>query len=100
MERIYNIMNKEIYNIILIHTARTWERIRITQTHQEMPFDNIGSTDEIEKIATMIYHVAIIQGFLTIENTDNYWVDNTDEGMSDTYIEGQAEQIILDEYLN
>ena len=93
-------MNREIFNIILIHTARTWERIRIAQTHQEMPFDNIGSTDEIEQIATTIYNNDIIQGFLTIENTDGYWADNTDEGISDSYIEGQAEQIILDDYLN
>ena len=30
-------MNQEIYNIILVHTARTWERIRLTQPYQEMP---------------------------------------------------------------
>jgi hypothetical protein len=93
-------MNQEIYNIILVHTARTWERIRLTQPYQEMPFDNIGSTDEIERIASVIYHNDIIQGFLTDVTQEGYWVDNTDEGMSDAYIEGQAEQILLDEYLN
>jgi len=93
-------MNQEIYNIILVHTARTWERMRLTQPYQEMPFDNIGSTDEIEHIASVIYHNDIIQGFLTDVTQEGYWVDNTDEGMSDAYIEGQAEQILLDEYLN
>ena len=93
-------MNQEIYNIILVHTARTWERIRLTQPYEEMPFDNIGSIDEIEHIASVIYHNDIIQGFLTDVTQEDYWVDNTDEGMSDAYIEGQAEQILLDEYLN
>ena len=65
-----------------------------------MPLDNIGSTDEIEYIASVIYHNDIIQGFLTAETKDNYWVDNTPEGMSDVYIENQAEQIINNEYLD
>jgi len=43
--------NRQIYNIILIHTARTWERIRLKQPFQEMPHDNIASTDYIEGIA-------------------------------------------------
>jgi hypothetical protein len=93
-------MNREIYNIVLVHTARTWERMRIAQPYEEMPFDNIGSIDEIEHIASVIYHNDIIQGFLTDVTQEDYWVDNTDEGMSDVYIEGQAEQILLDEYLN
>jgi len=93
-------MNREIYNIILIHTARVWERMRSTQPYQEMPFDNIASVEEIEYIASDIYRNEIIQGFLTAGTKDNYWVDNTDEGMSDAYIENQAEYIINDEYLN
>ena len=96
-------MSQEIYNIILVHTARTWERMRLTQPYQEMPFDNIGSTDEIERIASVIYHNDIIQGFLNAPDDlskDRWWIDNVDEGMSDAYIEGQAEQILLDEYLN
>jgi hypothetical protein len=74
--------------------------MRIAQPYEEMPFDNIGSIDEIEHIASVIYHNDIIQGFLTDVTQEDYWVDNTDEGMSDVYIEGQAEQILLDEYLN
>ena len=93
-------MNREIYNIILVHTARTWERMRRVQPYLEMPFDNIASVEEIEHIASVIYHNDIIQGFLTDVTQEDYWVDNTDEGMSDVYIENQAEHIINDEYLD
>jgi len=96
-------MNREIYNIILVHTARTWERMRLTQPYQEMPFDNIGSTDEIEHIASVIYHNDIIQGFLNAPDDlskDRWWIDNTLHGMSDAYIEVEAENIINREYLN
>lgn len=92
-------MNIEIYNIVLIHVARTWERIRLTQPHQEMPYDNIASTEEIEEIASTIYDNDIIQGFLTDEIKDDYWINNTVEGMSDIYIEAEAERIINDEIL-
>jgi len=93
-------MNREIYNIILVHTARTWERMRIAQPYQEMPFDNIASVEEIEHIASVIYHNDIIQGFLTDVTQEDYWVNNTDEGISDLYIENEAEGIINREYLN
>lgn len=95
-------MNRDIYNIILIHTARTWERIRITQPHQEMPFDNIGSTEQIENIASTIYNGDIIQGFLNAPDDlskDRWWIDNVDEGMSDVYIENEVERIINNVYL-
>tara|TARA_R110000824_G_scaffold251297_1_gene439980 strand:- start:854 stop:1144 length:291 start_codon:yes stop_codon:yes gene_type:complete len=96
-------MNREIYNIILVHTARTWERMRLTQPHQEMPYDNIASTDEIQEVASTIYHNDIIQGFLNAPDDlskDRWWIDNVDEGMSDEYIEVEAENIINREYLN
>jgi hypothetical protein len=97
-------MNREIYNIILVHTARTWERMRIAQPYQEMPFDNIGSTDEIEEIATTIYNNDIIQNFLSIVgnrlSTNEFWIESTAEGISDVYIENQAEHIINNEYLD
>ena len=93
-------MNQEIYNIILVHTARTWERMRIAQPYQEMPFDNIASVEEIEHIASVIYHNDIIQGFLTDVTQEDYWVNNTDEGISDSYIENEAEGIINREYFN
>ncbi len=68
-----------------------------------MPFDNIASVEEIEYIASTIYHNDIIQGFVKehpCTSTENYWELTTDEGMSDTYIENQAEYIINDEYLD
>jgi hypothetical protein len=65
-----------------------------------MPFDNIASVEEIEHIASVIYHNDIIQGFLTDVTQEDYWVNNTDEGMSDVYIENEAEGIINREYLN
>tara|TARA_R110000751_G_scaffold28441_1_gene74171 strand:- start:14 stop:247 length:234 start_codon:yes stop_codon:yes gene_type:complete len=77
--------------------------MRLTQPYQEMPFDNIASTEEIEHVASVIYHNDIIQGFINLTDDlskDRWWIDNVDEGMSDAYIEGQAEQILLDEYLN
>ena len=96
-------MNREIYNIILVHTARTWERMRLTQPYQEMPFDNIGSIEEIEHIASVIYHNDIIQGFINLTDDlskDRWWIDNTEGGMSDAYIENTAQAIINNEYLD
>jgi len=96
-------MNREIYNIVLIHVARTWERTRVTRPYEEMPFDNIGSTEEIEHIASKIYHDDIIQGFINLTDDlskDRWWIDNTDDGMSDCYIESTAQSIINNDYLN
>ena len=96
-------MNREIYNIVLIHVARTWERTRVTRPYKEMPFDNIGSTEEIEHIASKIYHDDIIQGFINLTDDlskDRWWIDNTEDGMSDVYIETTAQAIIFSEYLN
>ena len=33
-------MNREIYNTVLIHTARAWERVRLEQPNEEMPYDS------------------------------------------------------------
>ena len=89
-------MNREIYNIVLVHTSREWERVRVTQPHQEMPYDNIGSVDEIESIASRIYYNDVMQGFIKAENRDEYWIKNTSEGMSDSYIESEANRIITE----
>jgi len=89
-------MSRGIYNIVLVHTSREWERVRITQPHQEMPYDNIGSVDEILAVAEQIYNGRIIQGFLNAKSTDGYWIKNTDEGMSDSYIESEANRIITE----
>ena len=55
--------NKELFNYILVHVSRTWERIRLTQPHQEMPMDNIESVDFIVVVADRIYETDVIQGF-------------------------------------
>jgi hypothetical protein len=38
-------IDRGIYNVILIHVARTWERTRVKQKFGEMPIDNIASTE-------------------------------------------------------
>jgi hypothetical protein len=96
-------IDREVYDIILIHTARTWERIRLHQPHEEMPIDNIGSTDVICQIADEIYNNPVIQLFVNgNEETkrDDFWIKNTEQGMSDWFIEAQAELIINKHYLN
>ena len=93
------IFDREIYNIILIHSARTWERIRLTQPHEEMPQDNIESADmAIQEVATEINNDPIIQRFLK-ERDGDIWAE-TEEGMSDIYIEALAHKIIHETYLN
>jgi hypothetical protein len=90
-------IDRGIYNVILIHVARTWERTRVNQPFGEMPIDNIASTDTIEEIATDIYNNDIIQGFVNLVDKRDYWIKNTADGMSDTYIENEALQIINNE---
>jgi len=93
-----------MFNTILIHVARTWERVRLEQPHQEMPQDNIESAEDgIPIIAEEIFFNDIIQGFLNASEEvkcDDYWEKNTKEGMSDSYIEELAHKIIVKEYLD
>jgi hypothetical protein len=93
-----------MFNYILIHVARTWERTRLEQPHQEMPQDNIESAEDgIPTIAEQIFFNDIIQGFLNASEevkSDDYWGKNTKESMSDWYIESLAEKIIIEEYLD
>ena len=92
-------MNREIFNTVLVHTSREWERVRVKQPYQEMPFDNIGSVDEIQSIASRIYYNDVMQGFIKAESRDGYWIKNTSEGMSDSYIENEANRIITNEVI-
>ena len=93
-----------MFNTILIHVARTWERVRLQQPHQEMPQDNIESAEDgIPTIAEEIFFNDVIQGFLNASEEvkcDDYWIKNTKEGMSDCYIEELAHKIIVEEYLD
>jgi hypothetical protein len=88
----FKFMNRTIFNYVLVHVARTWERIRVTRPLQEMPLDNIASVEAIEQIATEIYNNDIVQGFLTTVD-DDYWYNTTDT-MSDIYIEETAANLI------
>jgi len=93
---------RQFYNIILVHVSRTWERIRMQQVNQEMPCDNIASTDAIEFIADTIFDNKIIQGFVTGSEEvkeDDYWIKNTEEGMSDIFIEALADRIIIEGWI-
>lgn len=93
---------KFIYNYVLVNVARTWERIRVKMPHQEMPSDNIASVDDIIEVAEYIYSNPIIQGFINASEDvreDDYWIKNTKQGMSDSFIEEVAESIIKEWYL-
>ena len=91
------VIERTLFNTILIHVARTWERIRVTRPHQEMPIDNIASTEVIEEIAFTIYSNDVVQGFLDSNDWD-YWMTTTNM-MSDAYIEETAFGIISKNFL-
>ena len=88
-----------LFNTILVHVSRTWERIRLEQPHQEMPLDNIESVDEIVDIADRIIKDDVLQKFLSIDDEDWDWNEESGEGCSDSYIEGLAHKIITEKYL-
>ncbi|MBP7845842.1 MAG: hypothetical protein KA007_00190 [Candidatus Pacebacteria bacterium] len=92
------ITKERLFSIVLIHTARTWERLRLEQEFEEMPCDNIGSVEEIIDIAEKILEDKILKQFLK-SGDDWDWEEKTSEGFSDTYIEKLAEEIIKENYL-
>jgi hypothetical protein len=81
-----------LHNTIVVHVARTWERIRLKQPYQEMPDDNIASVDTILQIAYRILKDNVIQDFVVRQSGD-VWQE-TEQGMSDVYIEALAENHI------
>ncbi len=93
------ITEKELLDIIIVHTARTWERIRIKTKFEEMPLDNIRSVDAILEIADEIIKDSVLQKFLT--HSDDNWdweVETCGISFSDSYIEYLAEKIIQKDY--
>jgi hypothetical protein len=90
-----------VFNDVLIHTARTWERIRLDQEFQEMPYDNIESCDCIVAVAGDIFESELIQKFLksTARERRGFWERETEEGFSDDYIENLAHDKIYNDYL-
>ncbi len=96
------IKDREIYDIILVHVARTWERIRLEQPYQEMPSDNIESANSsIPEIAYIIYKTKVIQKLINYDKDDWVWskITNGYADFSDTYIEQKAHEIIHNDYL-
>ena len=97
-----NEQNNGMHNIILVHVARTWERIRLRQPYEEMPQDNIMSADSsIPEIAYEIYKSEIIQKLINYKEENWCWRTMTKgyAGMSDIYIEKKAEEIIYNQFL-
>lgn len=93
-----NLTERELLNIIIVHTSRTWERIRLQTIFEEMPKDNIESVEDILEIADEISKDDVLQRFLTSdENWD--WETESGESFSDTYIEGLAEKVIKNNYI-
>ena len=90
-------LEDNIHNIIVVHAARTWERLRLKQAHEEMPEDNIASVDTILEIAYKILKNKVIQDFI-VRQSEDVWLE-TDQGMSDLYIESLAEEEIKNNYL-
>lgn len=89
--------DRNIYNIILVHVARTWERLRLNQPHQEMPLDNIESAEEFQIIALYIINSELVQEFITKQD-GSIW-DKFGDGCSDAYIERISAEYITKNYL-
>jgi hypothetical protein len=95
-------IDTEIHDTILIHVARTWERIRLRQSCNEMPQDNIESASvAIPGIAYEIYKDDVIQKLIDYKKDNWCWRVMTKgyADFSDTYIEKKAEEIIYNNYI-
>jgi len=88
---------RQLFNIVLIHVARSWERVRLEQDFEEMPQDNLESLESIQDIATEIMNDKHIVMFLKSKESD-YFINHTNE-MSDSYIENLATKIIKEDYI-
>jgi len=88
---------RQLFNIVLIHVARSWERVRLEQDFEEMPQDNLESLESIQDIATEIMDDKHIVMFLKSKEND-YFITHTNE-MSDSYIENLATKIIKQHYI-
>ena len=90
-----------VFNDVLIHTARTWERIRLAQKSLEYQYDNIESCDCIVAVAGEIFYSEIIQKFLKSSRNERrgFWGRETKEEFSDEYIENIAHDKICNDYL-
>ena len=89
--------DRNIYNTILVHVSRTWERLRLEQPHEEMPLDNIESAEELQNVADSVIKTDLVQEFLY--NRDGDIWDRFGDGCSDTYIERVSKEYIVRNYL-
>lgn len=92
------ISNLFVFNVVLVHVSRTWERLRILQPYQEMPLDNIESVDEIVSISDYIMEDDVIKDFILNHNDPDWsWEERTKDVacFSDQYIEHLAETEII-----
>ena len=87
-------LKSEVRDTIVIHVARTWERVRREKDNNEldMPYDNIESVDVIQTIAEIIMSYAMIREF--IKTRDGMIWNREGDGCSDIYIERKAIEII------
>ena len=86
-----------MFNTVLVHVSRTWERARLQQESEEMPMDNIESVDEIVSIADQIMTDQYIQEFLILSLLPNpapYSFMEKTGMMFDSYVESIADQKI------
>jgi hypothetical protein len=89
-----NLKETYVFNTILVHASRTWERVRVKEMpHQEMPYDNIESVDIIVSVADSIMNTDIIKKFIE-SNNDWCWRRDANVGCSDEFIESKAYEII------
>ena len=87
-----------VFNVVLVHVSRTWERLRIRQPYEEMPLDNIESVDEIVSISDYIMEDDVIKDFILNHNDPDWnWEERTKNiaCFSDQYIEHLAEIEII-----
>lgn len=82
-----------LYTNLCILVARVWERVRVQQVLQEMPFDNIQSVDKIGEVAYVILNTELLQEYKQSKEKTDFFLRNTGK-MSDAYIEEQAEHLI------
>lgn len=82
----------KVFNTILIHVARSWERVRKEQPLEEMPYDNIESVEVIESIAEVIMTYRMVREFI-VTRDGTIW-NREGDGCSDIYIERKAVEII------
>lgn len=88
-------LNRDVLRAnVIVHVARTWERIRLDQDNQEMPLDNIASVDAIVEIADYIMYNKTVKLLLDTDIKEWDWFTATGHHCSDSFFEELAMQDI------